>query len=159
MGEKSNELPWKKEIVITLLNRSEIPTPGGELCRRIVKGTDGIKVSCYIDFLKSLTRNIHIEYKNNNNNFNTSGKCEKSITPPSPNTERSQEKRKTRSQEFRYKSHPFVTYLSFARDHGVHEEHGQQEQGDLKEASIHSAPYKAHSVCNKLEDQGLRRQK
>lgn len=95
-GKKSNELPWKKETVITLLSRSEIPAPGGELCRRTVKGTDGIKVSHYIDFLKSLTRNIHIEYKNSNNNFNTSGKCEKSITPPSPNTERSQEKKENK---------------------------------------------------------------
>lgn len=104
-----------------MLSRSEIPTLEGEVCRRTVKGTDGIKISRYIDFLKSLTRNIHIEYKNNNNNnFNTTGKCEKSVTLPSPNTERSQETRK-RSREFRYKSHPFVTYLSFARDHGVQE--------------------------------------
>lgn len=103
-----------------MLSRSEIPAPEGEVCRRTVEGTDGIKISRYIDFLKSLTRNIHIEYKNNNNNnFNTTGKCEKSVTPPSPNTERSQEKRKRRSLGFRYKSHPFVTYLSFARDHGV----------------------------------------
>lgn len=105
-----------------MLSRSEIPTPEGEGCRRTLKGTDGITISHYIDFLKSLTRNIHIEYKNNNNNFNTTGKCEKSVTPPSLNTERSQEtKRQRRSLAFQCKSHPFVTHLSFARAHGVQE--------------------------------------
>lgn len=39
-----------KESVITLLSRSEIPAPEGEGCRRTVKGTDGIKISRYIDF-------------------------------------------------------------------------------------------------------------
>lgn len=33
---------------------------------------------------------------------------------------------------------------------------GNKSRGDLKEASLHSAPYKAHSVCNEVEDQGLK---
>lgn len=33
---------------------------------------------------------------------------------------------------------------------------GNKSRGDLKEASLHSAPYKAHSVCNESEDQGLK---